>query len=336
MASACTGPLHAEELIFHNGDRLSGEVVSQTDEIIVFDAPMVGRIEVSTADVKLGSSIPVPELAAIAPVVVESDAQEAATAEQAAPAVPPQAPDASPKAKVAAKITPWSGSVELGFRQEQGRKDSINIDLRATAERTYGVNTFKANTRILRGEQDNVVNKSRYDGSFRWRRELGERTFAQSLSSYYRDDLKNITDNWEQNIGAGYRLFKSDDHAVNIGGGLTAQYRNEESLDGNFYTLIELFQDYSYQISKRIKFVQDAVAQYSPDGRSRFVTVANQPTPTTEDLPNYKVRFNTALQGQITERIQINLRYEYEFDNAVSTSDAKTDQRITSSIGYGF
>ncbi|MCB1103627.1 MAG: DUF481 domain-containing protein [Cephaloticoccus sp.] len=56
----------------------------------------------------------------------------------------------------------------------------------------------------------------------------------------------------------------------------------------------------------------------------------------TPEADNYKVRFNSTLQGKMSERISLNLRYEFEYDNAVLNKEARSDQRITSSVGYAF
>ena len=102
-----------------------------------------------------------------------------------------------------------------------------------------------------------------------------------------------------------------------------------------FSTLVELFQDYQYKINGRITLLQNAVAQYTPDSQTRFITVSNQPT-AVEGVTNYKLRFNTTLQGKLSKQFSMNLRYEYEFDNAVANKNARSDQRITSSVGYAF
>jgi putative salt-induced outer membrane protein YdiY len=57
---------------------------------------------------------------------------------------------------------------------------------------------------------------------------------------------------------------------------------------------------------------------------------------TADGSENYKLRFNTTLQGKVSERISMNIRYEYEFDSAVFVRDAEYDQRITSSLAYAF
>ena len=323
--------LRADELHFPNGDRISGTLVSQTADTIVFHSPVMGQLTLPAKDLRVvpSETKPVPDSVAVAapPAPAEPTPPPAVAAAQ--PDRPPGKPNDEEKSA-------WKGKLELGFRSQDGRRESLNFDFRASAERTLGDNNLKASGRLLYGEQDDRINTDRYDASFRWRRELGERTFAQTLTSYYRDPIKNIDTNWEQNVGAGLRVYKSEEHTVNIGAGLTAQYREADASTSGAFALIELFQDYSYQINKRIKFLQNAVAQYSPDGQARFVTVSNQPSVISTGESNYKVRFDSTLQGQITGSVSLNLRYEYEFDNAVVTQAARADHRVTSSIGYGF
>jgi hypothetical protein len=249
--------------------------------------------------------------------------------------------DSSPAEKLAQtldapKNETWNGKIEFGLRQQQGRRDLLTFDLRGSAEKEMGDDSLRAKARLLYGEQDGRINNDRYDGSFQWRRQIGERTFAQSLSSYFQDDLKDIKRNWEQNLGAGYRLYKKEGHVVNLGAGLTGQYREATRAESGFYALAEIFQDYTYRINKRMTVRQDMRYQYSPDGGTRFLTVKNQPASTLEEAINYKVSFNSVLQGRLTQKLSLNLRFEFEYDNAVSDKSARTDQRITSSLGYAF
>ena len=55
-----------------------------------------------------------------------------------------------------------------------------------------------------------------------------------------------------------------------------------------------------------------------------------------DDVPNYRVTFNSVLRGRVTDSVTVNLRYEYELDNAIADRDARVDQRVTTSLGYIF
>lgn len=335
-----------DELHFANGDRLTGRLVRETETSIVFHNAALGEITITKKAARLvrgGATAPPPveTLVGIAPINEKPKPDETKPAETkpAVAKVKPNKPDQSQPEEVAANESaadPWRGKIEFGLRQQQGRRDLLTFDLRGSAERNIGENELRATARLLYGEQDDQVNNDRYDTSFQWRRELSERTFAQSLTSYFQDDLKDISRNWEQNVGAGYRLVDGEGHVVNLGAGVTGQYREATLAESGFYALVEVFQDYTYRINKRLTIRQDAQAQYSPDGGTRFLSVNNQPSATIEEATNYKLRFNTVLQGKLTQKLSLNLRFEFEYDNAVSPSSARTDQRITSSLGYAF
>ncbi len=344
-------------LRFKNGDSLSGRLVRQDSEIIVFESFALGEITVPQNGASIISGrdpngVPIEALVGIAPIPARPEPAGQEAAKTGANSPPPRPSESSPPkpeddaAQAAAKIADavdakakeeeWEGKLEFGLRQQQGRRDIFAVDIRGSADRSIGENELRANARLLYGEQDGEVNNDRYDASLQWRRELSERTFAQSLTSYFQDDLKDINRNWEQNFGAGYRIFDNKSHVVNLGAGLTGQYREASLAQSGFFTLVEVFQDYTYRINKRITVRQNAQAQYSPEGGTRFLSVSNQPSSAIQEADNYKVRFNTVLQGNITRQLSMNLRFEFEYDNAVRSSAARTDQRIISSIGYAF
>ncbi len=343
-------PAPPDLLRFQNGDRLIGRLIRQDDEVVVFSSDTLGEIILpqSGVTVIMGNDpkgVPIEALVGIAPI--SQNTRSAPSAEPkatppAAPVAPPGADQEQTVAKIAEKVDAapadenWDGKLEFGLRQQQGRRNVFAVDIRGSADRTIGENELRAKARLLYGEQDGEVNNDRYDASLQWRREIGARTFAQSLSSYFQDDLKDINRNLEQNFGAGVRLIDSKAHVVNLGAGLTGQYREADLAESGFFTLLELFQDYTYRFSKRVTFRQNAQAQYSPEGGTRFLSVANQPSGTSEEADNYKVRFNTVLQGNLTRKVSMNLRFEFEYDNTVSPRTARTDQRIISSIGYAF
>jgi putative salt-induced outer membrane protein YdiY len=320
----------AAEIELSNGDRISGEISAENSETITLISPILGKITLSREHAKLIPNRPASEPPEEPLAERPSDPEP-----KSKPKKTEKLPDEVPNIDSLEGTQRWSGKLELGFRHQSGRRDSTNFDLRASAKRQLKRDLFDANARLLFSEQDDKTTSDRYDGSFQWRRELNDRTFAQTLTSFTRDDLKSINQNWEQNVGAGVRVLKNENYVLNVGGGLTGQYRDSLNTESGFSTLLELFQDYKYRINGRITLLQNAVAQYTPNNQTRFITVANQPT-AVEGATNYKVRFNTTLQGKLSQQLSMNLRFEYEFDNAVADKNARSDQRITSSIGYGF
>jgi putative salt-induced outer membrane protein YdiY len=315
------------ELHLKNGDRLSGELVGRQDGYIIFRSSILGDLKVRETDAVVVATpqTPVESLAGIPPAPSTLPRQGAKDTIPASPtpAGPPKTP-------------PWRGKVEFGFLQQTGRKDNVQISFRGDAERIVGTNTFKLEARALYGEQYEETTSDRYDGQFRWRHELSPRTFSQLQTSYTRDKVKLIYYNVEENFGVGYKFVQKPRHTVNAGVGVTAQYRDAAGVEAGTTYLGEIFEDYTYKLTGRLTILQDASVAYSPDERNRYAVSGQTAVATDDTASNYRLRFNTALQGKVTDRVSLNVRFEYEFDNAILDPKAKVDQRITTSIGYGF
>ncbi len=324
------------ELQLANGDKLSGELIWRADGKIRFRSPILGDLTVSETDAAL---LTLPE--ALDPAAAAHDPAPKATV-PARSSIPPVATGdtPSPAKAVAQAAAPakerWKGKVELGSVQQSGRADTLSYNLRGESEKNTGRHTLRATGRVLYAEQNDRPSADRQDAAFRWRYQLSKRTFAQAQSTYYGDAIIQIQTNLEQNLGLGYRIVDQPRQVVNVGGGVTAQYREWEAGTNGWAPYAELFQDYTFKINDRITFNQDAVAQYSPSDRAFNIPNRNSPKFVNPEEQNYKVRFNSTLQGKVTERVSVNLRFEYELDNAIQVEDARETQRLTSSIGYAF
>lgn len=309
----------ATVLRLKNGDRISGEVMQQTEERIHFRSPILGEIFVLKTDATVVNEpdTPVESLAGIAPVAHSPTPTQTPEPKPASSIGPGEKTAEAPKRD-------WRAKVEFGFFQQTGRRDLMTFSTRLDAEHQKGPNDSKFIARMLYGEQDEKISSERYDASARYRRELSKRTFGQSLTSYTTDRVKKIDINFEENLGAGFRMFKSKTHSANLGLGTTMRMREANGVEEGTSFLGEFFQDYTYRLNGRLSFLQDTNVLYTP-----------RPTSNGErDVTNFRFRFNTALQGKMTERVSLNLRYEYEYDNTAPFDAEKRDQRITSSIGY--
>lgn len=313
----------AVELHLKNGDRISGQFIGREEGKIIFRSPFLGEVRVSENEAVIvdAPETPVESLTGIPP---------------SASTLPKPAASASEDHAVKPNRAPWRGKVELGVLQQTGRTDTLQVSFRADAQRTSGPNDYRFEGRILYAEQYVQTTSDRYDGLFRYRHELSQRVFFQAQTSYTKDRVKLIEHNVEQNFGIGYKVLQRPRHEASVGSGVTMQYRQAEGVESGLTYLGELFQDYTYKLTGRLTILQDANVSYSPEPRGRLVTTVPGVTPIDDSATNYRLRFNMALQGKMTERISLNLRFEYEFDNAILDPKAKVDQRITTSIGYGF
>lgn len=347
------------ELHLLNGDRITGEITRRAEGRIHLTSPILGRIVISESEIAAinevsGASSGIPDPQTSPSTTVRSDPSPAVSTIQqpgaqasgspkasTSTATPVQAaPGASVSTSEPAKretlIPKWRGTIEFGFQQEAGRREGISTSLRADAERQRGPNQLTVNVRSLYSQLDDQLISERSDASFRWRRQLSNRVFAQSVTSFLSDNVKEIDQNYEQNAGFGYALIKRDRHVVNVGGGVTGQVRDALKMSQGFAVLGEVFEDYSFRINSRLTFVQDFLAQYSPVSRGNAQFREDELVAANGENRNYRLRLNSALKGKVTESISMSLRFEYDLDNTVIEQSAKADQRLISSIGYAF
>lgn len=360
LASGLAPVCRAAELQLRNGDRVTGEITRRSEGRIHLQSAIFGNIVIPESDVtsildpQIDGRNPTdlrpaatqstgPDPLLVTKPAPRSDGQEVTGPGTSLPPAPLPSgttaaanPAGSSAATSGATRGRWRGTVEFGFQQEAGRREGISTSLRADAERERGPNQLKVNVRSLYSQLDDQLISERSDASFRWRRQLSNRVFAQSVTSFLSDNVKEIDQNYEQNAGFGYALIKRDRHVVNVGGGVTGQVRDALKMSQGFAVLGEVFEDYSFRINSRLTFVQDFLAQYSPVSRGDYLLREGELVAASGELRNYRIRVNSALQGRVTDSISMNLRFEYDLDNTVIEQSAKADQRLISSIGYAF
>lgn len=324
IAGWCAPVSRADELILSNGDHLTGQLLKRADGKIYFFSPVLGQIVVpeTLATLPGSPSVPVESLVGLPP--------QSATAKSS---------PAKPAAGVAATKpapSPWKGQVEAGYEQFSGQTNSLSTTVRFTAEKIVGLDDFKFSGSYLYSESEHVRSLDHTETDFRWRHDLSKRTFVQALSTYYNDAVQQIDFDAEQNVGFGYKLINDARQVADIGGGLTAQYRHAIGVEPGMNYLTEFFQDYSYKLNSRFTLLENSNVLYSPITRGianpAFINTAFTP----RQAANYKYHFGTTLQGKMTDRISLNLRYEYDYDNVILEPNARGSHHITTSIAYGF
>jgi len=333
--------LAAAELRFSNGDRITGTLIERSEGKLHFRSAVLGDLVVDESAATVLDDAALAAVNDAEPSVAElAQAQAEVEIEAGTEAEPPLLVEVEPAeaggsegavsslggVQVPPRVT-WSGQIELALFSQTGRSKNNNSSLRFEASRVSKRNNYRLRSRYLYGKNADKVSNDLTSADLRLRRELGPRLFVQSQTSYLRNRVAQIAFNAEQNLSLGYQLLKDARHDLNVGAGATALYRDVTGPSQSGLYLGEAFQDYSYKFNHHITISEGLNVLYSPDGRV---------VGTSADNEHYKIRFNSALQGKMTERISLSLRFEYEYDNSIVVKEARTDQRITSSIGYSF
>jgi putative salt-induced outer membrane protein YdiY len=350
----------AAELYLKNGDKLSGVLLRREAGRVFLRHPLLGEINLpeselarvqedpSASPTTLASAQGAPALTAPAPgqpaakPTGASNPADKALAAAAAKAKPSKdddddAPVYSTWLKGWKRVmADTKGTLELGYQEQDGRKNTTNLSFRASAEYTNLPNNYRFDWRYYYGDYNDIVQTDKKDWTFRWRHDLNKRIFTQTITTYASDRIKHIDLNLEQSAGMGYAALNTNRQKFNIGAGLVGQHRIILEQDTGLIALGELFEDYTRRINKRFSIRQESRVQYSPAHRASYTTLNGQLVRSNADVANYRYNFNAAIEGKLTDRISLNLRFEYEFDNTVVETDLKADRRMSTTLGYSF
>lgn len=301
----------AETWLLANGDRLTGERITESAKFIEVQHAVLGRLQVPKAGLQ--------------PDALRRDGAVGDSAKAAQTASVPTPSAAKPEESKA-----WKRQIEVGYTQQSGAKEKQDLTIRGQVEGRRGPDSIRMIGRILRSEAAGKIVAERREGDFRWRHDVGSRLFAQALTTYEEDEVRNIDLNLEQQVGGGYRVFNGERHKASVGLGAVVQYLQREAVDGHTALLGAFFQDYSYQVSNRLKLVQESSLMVSDRG-------ALNPHATSANAPgegSYRFKFNTGVQSKLTDFMSLNVRFEYDYNRSIIESELRADQRLTTAIGY--
>jgi len=287
-----------------NGDRLTGELVTETDDVIVIKHDTLGLLEIARSTLATGAVV-------------------AGQANVDGNPVPAITGDKKPSPR------PWRRQVELGYTQQSGVRSQRNLSIRGQLDGKKDNDDIRATTRLLHSTTNGVAQADRFDADLRWRRELAKRYFVQSLSAGFRDRIRQIDLSLEEQLGVGWKTVATKQQSLNLGAGVAARFQRKPLADGSTRLLGTLFQDYARLWSGGLRFTEEASLAYSGEQSSRAAGTA-----LSREQRSYRFRFAAAFQGRGIGRTIFNVRYEYDYDGSVLIPDYRADQRLTTSLGY--
>lgn len=295
----------ADVLVLKNGDRLSGAVVSQSDDQLVFRSPVLGELRVSPADV---SDIMRSEADAIA---------DASAARTAAPN-PVVAVTTDRPREPEVRTSPWKRQIELGLSTLDGARDQRNISVRFDATRRLDEGTISLMLSHHYGKSGGIVITDATSAHATLTRNLNEDLFVRGATRFDRDPIVGLSHDAEQSLGLGYTVFDGGSLNLAIGGGAALRNRETSREEANWDGLFDAFGRLRYALNERLSLSQDVSVTAAPDNRE-----------------DYRVKSHTALVNRLTDVLSMTVRYEVEYHGA-SDAIITSRQRFVTAIGCEF
>ena len=304
----------ANEVTLKNGDRVSGKIVSRTEETIVIETEYAGTVTIDADFVK---------------EVSEDEARpEAAEPVQAADAKPATAPEPKRVPKIFGEgplyglVSGWDGNANIGISYTSGNSETTTMTSGIRATKNGGDDKLTVYLRSQwhsnRNSGSMVTTQNAVWGGLRYDRDLNDRVFAFGSYDFERDRPKGLNLRSVVGGGVGHHTIKNDktELEVLIGGAWNRSWQagpNTDTPEAFFGNTLK------HKFHERLKVQQTFTVSQNITDRNEFRYI-----------------FDATLSADVTKRIGWFITVGDRFNNDPVGNAKRNDLLLTTGMRWNF
>lgn len=329
LAAAGASVAWGDEVLFKNGDRLTGEVKSAAGGKLIIATKVAGEVTVNMADVKTFSTDkPVVVQLEDGTVLKQPLAQAAEGQVRTAPGGVAQ-PQAIPIASVA-KINPspskWSGSLQAGAIVTRGNSYSDAVTIAADAQRRSEQNRltlkggYNYGTEKVVGETTSQTTIENWNGSGKYDYFLTPKWYLYANAKAEKDRIANLDLRFSPGVGVGYQWLESSVANFNTEAGPAWVY--ERYTNPNVtreYVALRLAYHYDRTLNESVKFIHNV--EYLPS---------------VEDTRRYLVNADAGLRVSLTGNFFTEIKVVLGYNSEPAEGKQNSDVKYVANVGWRF
>ncbi len=322
-------PVSAAPIVVHlrNGDRISGELASETADRLVLKSAFAGEISLPKSEITSRESADAPKAAVVPPPVAKApaptNALPATLASKAIPTNPPAlvAPPLWGTAWVRPFLTNWHGNVGLGMNVGFGATDRQSFFVNANAVHNWERFVNNVSYNAAYGFVNQVEAANRMDGTVKTDLFVGPKkkvyTYNQFLGGY--DEIRQIGMRLEEGVGMGYRIFDRSHLVLNLEAGGQYQRFNYTTQPDRSIWSARLGENLVWKPSDKLQVTQ----------RMQFL-------PNISDPSEYHARFELIASYPLFRKITVSMNVTDEYESKPVHDIDRNDLQITTNINIVF
>jgi putative salt-induced outer membrane protein YdiY len=320
---------NADEILFNNGDRLTGTILSADDGKLKIKTAVAGEVTVELKDVKTFTTDQ-PITLHLKDGNVIKDKVSAATTQNVVQtvgtgAVTPQDVDLTLVEKLNPPPVKWTGSLVAGAIISSGNTESENYNLSFDAVRRAEVDRLSFAAGYYFGRQtdpdtgvestttDNWFVQGKYDYFFT------EKFYGYANARVERDRIAALDLRFTPGVGVGYQWVESADFNFNTEAGITWVYEDYETGDSDSHFAARLAYHVDKKINEKVKLFHNL--EYLPS---------------LEDIDDFNVNADAGLRATLTDNMFGEAKVEWRYDATPAPGAEKNDLRWVLGVGWTF
>lgn len=324
---ASTAPALADHITLKNGDRVTGTVLSRTDESIEVETAYAGVIKIAASLVDKITPEPAADerSAAKTESIPEAKLSTDAVSAGSNTAVAPVKEDAVPlfgRGRAFGILEGWTGNGTIGYNYASGNSETATLttSLRAVKEGTKDKLTVYARSLWFSSRKSGVsiTTSNAFWGGARYDRNIDEKLFGFFSYDFERDRPKKLLFRSIVGSGIGHHTIKNDRTELDLLGGIAwnRTWQADEKTDtpeGLAGTSLK------QRINGRLKF-QGTVTFFQ----------------NITDVQEYRFITDSTVSVDVTKRVGVFFTVGNRFNNDPPRSTEKNDFLFTTGLKWNF
>lgn len=327
ISLACSAVALGDEVIFTNGDKLTGTIVSADGGKLIIKSDIAGEVTVDMAKVKTFSTTEPLDLVVgeknvlKTKVAAGADGQVQAAGGGGIAAQPVNIKDIT---KINPPPVKWTGSVKAMGMIARGNTYSDNLGIAIDAMRRTEQDRITGEARYLYGQTkdqstgDKTTNTDNWFAFGKYDYFFNKKLYAFGAARIEKDRVAGIDFRFTPSAGVGYQWVEKPDFNFSTEAGIAWVYEELDDGTENDYVAVRL----AYHLDKKLN---DSVKAFH---NLEFV-------PGLED-GEFTVVADAGIRADITKELFTEFKVEWKHDSEPAEGSLKNDVRYLMSVGWTF
>ena len=328
----CVQSIQADEIIFTNGDHLTGKIIHLVEGKMLFKSDVIGDVPIDISKIKTFSTdAPIAVHLKDETVLLQKivNAEPGKFGIEGAGTVKAQDFELASISSINPPVKPlpkWTGNISVGVTSTHGNtksqsmSGSFNISKRTHNDRTT-VSMDYAKTK----QEDKVTgvdevtedwwrSKGKYDYFFT------KKLFGFVDGRYEKDAIAELDRRMIIGGGAGYQWIESEDLSFSTEFGMASLYEKfDNQTDSNSEISMQAGYNFDKTLMKNVKFIHD-LTYY----------------PSTGSFSDYYLTSTGEIRTNLTSSMFASFKAIFNYDATPAIGSGKTDTKYLLGIGYNF
>jgi putative salt-induced outer membrane protein YdiY len=325
----CSQAINADEIVFKNGDRLTGKIKHAVKGKLVFTSNIAGKVTVAMSNIQTFNTDEAIEVHlkdgnVLTQKVVSSKAGRFAI--EGTDTVKAQDFDLSEISSINPPKPKWTGNVSAAVTSTHGNTKTETLSASANLSKRTEKDRTTISADYARGEQEDPDTGEQKKTEDWWRTRakydyfFSKKFFGYLDGRYETDKIAELDRRVIVGGGAGYQWIESENMNFSTEGGLASLYEKyKNQTDSTTELSAQLGYNFDKTLAKNLKFIHD-LTYY----------------PSLDKFSDYYLTTTGEIRANLTERMFANFKVILNYDATPAIDAGSTDTKYLLGIGYSF